>query len=136
MVKRIQLWFKLINATQITRHVPTKETLPDDELLTDSRKNLEDAFRFSFVQLRPLSPSIVKAGQPKDYKQIIDMIFTDDKQTEKDYQTITLKRFMEVVNSNEDINEFMCAVLQFRGVSNFVIPSGSASQSVITTISS
>jgi hypothetical protein len=39
------------------------------------------------------------------------MIFSDDKQTDRDYETITLKRFMEVVNSNEDINEFMCAVL-------------------------
>ncbi len=63
------------------------------------------------------------------------MIFIDDKSTDKDYQTITLKRFMEVVNSNEDINEFMCAVLQFRGVSNFVIPSGGAS-TVFTTSSS
>ncbi len=39
------------------------------------------------------------------------MIFADDKQTEKDYQTINLKRFMEVVNSNEDINEFISGLL-------------------------
>ena len=110
-MKRTQLWFKIMNATQINRNVPTREALPEDEVLTVSRKNLEDALRFSFVQLRPLSPSIVKPGQPKDYKQIIDMMFSDDKQTERDYQTITLKRFMEIVNSNEDINEFMCAVL-------------------------
>jgi hypothetical protein len=53
----------------------------------------------------------MKEGQPKDYKQVIEMIFSEDKQNEKEYQTITLKKFMEVVNSNEDINEFMCAVL-------------------------
>jgi hypothetical protein len=68
LVKRTQLWFKIMNATQINRNVPTREALPEDEVLTVSRKNLEDAFRFSFIQLRPLSPSIVKPGQPKDYK--------------------------------------------------------------------
>jgi hypothetical protein len=33
---------------------------------------------------------------------------------------------MEVVNSKEEISEFFCAMLQFRGVSNFVRPSQGA----------
>jgi len=85
--------------------------LPEDEKLQISRKLLEEVFRFSFVQLRPLSPSIVKETQPKDYKHIIEMIFAGEKEEAKDYQQITLKKFLEVVNSNEDINEFMSAVL-------------------------
>lgn len=111
LVKRCQLWFKIIYSTQVSRDIPSKEPLPEDEVIMITRKTLEEVLRFSFVQLRPLSPSILKEGQPKDYKKVIEMIFADDKQPDKDYQTINLKRFMEVVNSNEDINEFICAVL-------------------------
>jgi hypothetical protein len=49
LVKRSQLWFKILNATQVNRDAPLRDPIPEDEVITLSRKILEEAFRFSFV---------------------------------------------------------------------------------------